>query len=182
MTMMWILRLGDCSGLYWQVQCKHKDLYNKRERQENLNQEGAVMMEAEVQSMQSLALKMTEGGHELTTEKGLWVLFGCSVVPDFLWPHGLQPARFLHPWESQARILECVATSFSRGSSRPRDLIHVSYITGGYFTSELPGKVALEAQRRPLEAGKGKERDSLQDIQQKGSLLTSCFQPCETHF
>lgn len=47
------------------------------------------MMEAEVQSMQSLALKMTEGGHELTTEKGLWLLFGCSVVPDFLWPRGL---------------------------------------------------------------------------------------------
>ena len=43
------------------------------------------MMEAEVQSMQSLALKMIEGGHELTTEKGLCLLlFGCSVMPDFL--------------------------------------------------------------------------------------------------
>ena len=42
------------------------------------------MMEAEVQSMQSLALKMI-GGHELTTEKGLCLLlFGCSVMPDFL--------------------------------------------------------------------------------------------------
>ena len=28
----------------------------------------------------------------------------------------------------RARILECVAISFSRGSSLPRDLIHVSYI------------------------------------------------------
>ena len=33
----------------------------------------------------------------------------------------------------QARILECVAISFSRGSSRPRDWTHVPYIscTGG---------------------------------------------------
>lgn len=41
------------------------------------------MIEAEVQLMQLLALKMIEGGHELTNEKGLWLLFGCSVMPDF---------------------------------------------------------------------------------------------------
>ena len=38
---------------------------------------------------------------------------------------------------SQARILEWVAISFSRGSSRPRDQTHVSYascITGRFFT------------------------------------------------
>ena len=37
---------------------------------------------------------------------------------------------------SQARILEWVALSFSRGSSQPRDRIHVSCITGRFFTSE----------------------------------------------
>ena len=42
------------------------------------------MMEAEVQLMQSLALKMIEGGHELTNEKGLWLLFGCLVMSGFL--------------------------------------------------------------------------------------------------
>ena len=35
----------------------------------------------------------------------------------------------------QARILEWVAISFSRGSSQPRDQIQVSCITGGFFTS-----------------------------------------------
>ena len=38
----------------------------------------------------------------------------------------------------QARILECVAFPFSRGSSRPRDRAHVSYVSciaGGFFTS-----------------------------------------------
>ena len=34
----------------------------------------------------------------------------------------------------QARILEWVAISFSRGSSQPRDQIQVSCIAGGFFT------------------------------------------------
>ena len=34
----------------------------------------------------------------------------------------------------QARILEWVATPFSRGSSRPRDQTEVSRIAGGFFT------------------------------------------------
>ena len=34
----------------------------------------------------------------------------------------------------QARVLEWVAISFSRGSSRPRDWIQVSHIAGGFFT------------------------------------------------
>ena len=40
----------------------------------------------------------------------------------------------------QARILEWVALSFSRESSRPRDQTHVSCIAGGFFTTEPPGK------------------------------------------
>ena len=43
----------------------------------------------------------------------------------------------------QARILEYVAISFSRGSSQPRDWIHVSCITGGFFTAEPAGKNTL---------------------------------------
>ena len=35
----------------------------------------------------------------------------------------------------QARILECVAFPFSRGSSQPRDQIQVSRIAGRFFTS-----------------------------------------------
>ena len=43
----------------------------------------------------------------------------------------------------QARILEWVAISYSRGSSQPRDQTHVpcvSCIAGGFFTRVLPGK------------------------------------------
>ena len=38
-----------------------------------------------------------------------------SVLPTSLWPYGLQPTRLLCPWDLQARILEWVAISFSRG-------------------------------------------------------------------
>ena len=35
----------------------------------------------------------------------------------------------------QARILQCVAFPFSRGSSQPRDQTQVSHSAGGFFTS-----------------------------------------------
>ena len=41
---------------------------------------------------------------------------------------------------SQAKILEWVAISFSRGSSDPRDQNHVSCIGMQIFTTEPPGK------------------------------------------
>jgi len=51
---------------------------------------------------------------------------------------------FATPWAVhgilQARILEWVAVSFSRGSSQPRDqtcgFCHISCIAGGFFTTE----------------------------------------------
>ena len=43
----------------------------------------------------------------------------------------------------QAGILEWVAISLSRESSRPRDWIHVSCIAGGFFTTEPLGKPTL---------------------------------------
>ena len=47
---------------------------------------------------------------------------------------------FATPWTVvhgilQARILECVAFPFSRGSSQPRDWTQVSHIAGRFFTS-----------------------------------------------
>ena len=40
----------------------------------------------------------------------------------------------------QARTLEWVAMSFSRGSSRPRNRTYVSCLAGGFFTTEPPRK------------------------------------------
>ena len=41
---------------------------------------------------------------------------------------------------SQARILEWVDISFSRGPSKPRDPTCVPYLVGRLFTTEPPGK------------------------------------------
>jgi len=40
----------------------------------------------------------------------------------------------------QARILQWVAFSFSRGSSQPRDRMQVSHIAGRFLTAEPQGK------------------------------------------
>ena len=49
------------------------------------------------------------------------------------------PGSSVH-WISQARILEWVAISFLRESSRSRDRTQVSCIAGGFLTTEPPGK------------------------------------------
>ena len=64
----------------------------------------------------------------------LCVCVSCLVMSDSLWPYGLEPARSLYPWILQARILEWVAISFSRGSSWPKARTQVSHIAGKFFT------------------------------------------------
>ena len=59
-----------------------------------------------------------------------------SVVSNSLQPHGLYTVHGI----LQARILEWVAFSFSRGSSQPKDQTQVSRTEGGFFTAEPPGK------------------------------------------
>ena len=60
----------------------------------------------------------------------------CMLVTKshFLWSHELNPARLLCHGILQARILEWVASSFSKGSSQPRDWTRVSYTAGRFFT------------------------------------------------
>ena len=58
-----------------------------------------------------------------------------SVVSNFFWPHGLQPARLPCPWNSPGKNTGVIAIPFSKGSSQPRDRTQVSHIAGGFFTS-----------------------------------------------
>ena len=62
-----------------------------------------------------------------------------SVVSYSLPPCGSLPGSSVHRI-FQARILEWVAISFSRGSSQPRDRIQVSHIAADSFLSEPQGK------------------------------------------
>ena len=50
------------------------------------------------------------------------------------------PGSSVHGGISQARILEWVAISSSRGSSWPRDRICISCLASEFFTTEPPGK------------------------------------------
>ena len=64
------------------------------------------------------------------TEHYWWWWFSCQVVSDYCNLVDCLPSMgFL-----QARILEWVAISFSRDSSRPRDQTQVSCIAGRFFT------------------------------------------------
>ena len=56
------------------------------------------------------------------------------------------PGSSVH-WISQARILEWVAITFSRGSSQPRDQTQVSCIAGRFFTVWTPRKSSSEDYR-----------------------------------
>ena len=56
-----------------------------------------------------------------------------SVTSDSVRPHRRQPTSSAVPGILQARVLEWVAISFSRGSSRPRDPTQVSRIAGRRF-------------------------------------------------
>ena len=63
----------------------------------------------------------------------------CSFVFDSLWPPEYTVRGIL-----QARILECVAFPFSRGSTQPRDQTQVSCIAGGFFTSWASREAHIE--------------------------------------
>ena len=74
-----------------------------------------------------------------------------SGVSDSLQPRGLQPTRLLCPWIFQARVLEWIAISFSRGSSQPRDWTRVSRIVDRRFT--------IWATREVLEVYRGSKKN-----------------------
>ena len=61
-----------------------------------------------------------------------------SVMSDSLWSTGCSPPGSSVHEILQARILEWVVVSSSRGSSWPRDWTCVSWVTGGFFTTEPP--------------------------------------------
>ena len=84
------------------------------------------------------------------TEVPMHTVSGCVHVRACLFSHvqlfGTPPGVLCSPpgssvhGISQARILEWVAISFSRGSSQPRDQILVSSLAGRFFTTKPPGK------------------------------------------
>ena len=71
--------------------------------------------------------------HETTF---LLLFFVTKLCPALCNPMEYSPPGSTVHGISQARILECVDIFFSRGSSWPRDWIHVSLLEGRFFTTE----------------------------------------------
>ena len=71
-------------------------------------------------------------------------LYCCRLVAKscltLLWPHGLQLSRLLCSWEFPGKNTGLDCHFLLQGSSWPRDRTHVFCITGGFFTTEPPGK------------------------------------------
>ena len=67
----------------------------------------------------------------------------CSVVSNICNPVDYSPPGFSVHGILQARVLEWVAISFSRGSSQPRDPTQVSHMKADALTSEPPGKTYI---------------------------------------
>ena len=77
--------------------------------------------------------------------------YAVSVMSNSLRPMDHSPPDSCVHGISQAKILEWVAISFSRGSSRPRDQTHifcVSCIALEFFVTEPPGKLFLRYNTR----------------------------------
>ena len=101
-----------------------------------------------------------------------------SVVSDSLQPHRLQPARLLCPWNFSGKNTAVSAISFSRGSSPPRDLTHISWascigrqILYHCVTCEVQSFVSSKLL---LTCGKGSQRwlpQGLKEVAQ-GSIFT----------
>ena len=66
----------------------------------------------------------------------------------------------------QARILEWVAISFSRGSSQPRDQTRVSALQADPLPTELPGRPSMMVRG-------GKRRKTFDFLKLKGFLQSS---------
>ena len=78
------------------------------------------------------------------------LLLVAQLCPTFMLPMDCGPSGSSVRGISQSRILEWVAISFSRGSSRPRDRILVSCTAGGFFPTESIGKSFLDYSRKNI--------------------------------
>ena len=78
------------------------------------------------------------------------------VVSDSQWLHGLQPTRLLCPGVSQARILEWIATPFSRGLPDTGTEPGI-YCVAGIFSAVLQelGKYQLNEKKKKINSCSG---------------------------
>ena len=82
----------------------------------------------------------------------------------------------------QARILERVAISFSRGSSQPRDQTYISCIAGRFFATEPPGKPGQKIKTLKTLSLRFDSAQRLSSEIQSQMLYSSLGSPCLAGF
>ena len=82
----------------------------------------------------SIYVEITFCTCHLSIDLILYSFVSHSVMSNSLWPCGLQPPGSSVHGILQAWVLDCVAITFSRGSSQPMDWICVSCTAGKFFT------------------------------------------------
>ena len=96
----------------------------------------------------SLGLAVGPGDPAISQEPLQRVVFSPCRVRPFAVPWTAARQAPLSVGFFQARILEWVDISFSRGSSQPRDRTRVSCMVGGFLLAEPPGKPLFSWRRR----------------------------------
>ena len=72
-----------------------------------------------------------------------------SVVSNYLQLHGLEPTRFLCPWDSPGKNMEWVAIPYSRGSSWPGIKPGSAALQAGSLPTEPPEKPMISHTQMP---------------------------------
>ena len=83
-----------------------------------------------------------------------------SVVSDYLWPHGLQPARLLCPWSFPGKNTGVGCHFLFQGSSWSKDQAHWEALSGGSVVKNLAASAgdigSIPGSERAPEGGNGK--------------------------
>ena len=115
-----------------------------------------IFLPGESYGQRRLAGYDLQGHKELDTTKGSlhaqYYMYCCCLVakshPTLCDPMNGSPPGSAVYGISQARKLEWVAISFSRGSPRPRDQAWVSSLAGGFLAAELPYLYRMKERKR----------------------------------
>ena len=100
-------------------------------------------------------------------------LLVAQLCPAFCDPMDLSPLGFFFHEILQARILEWVATGFSKGSSQPKDRTQVSCIAGGFFTRATGVCLILRGQARTVMV-QWKPQDKKAVTYTKNDVISGC--------
>ena len=99
----------------------------------------------------------------------------CSVLPDYLWPHGLQPTRLLCSWDFPGKDTGVDCHFLLQGIFATQGWNWVSCAAGRFFTDWATREVTVIKVRTVTVPGKGRWYDRDGSYEQLRTLATFHF-------